>query len=72
LRKVCGLNAGGLIKQFFIESLLYSCLSFVIGLLLAWLLLPYFNTLASKSLTMPWASGGCCLLCWFRLLLSVL
>ncbi len=34
--------------------MLYSCLSFVIGLLLAWLLLPYFNTLASKSLTMPW------------------
>ena len=33
--------------------MLYSCLSFIIGLILAWLLLPYFNTLASKSLTMP-------------------
>ena len=54
LRKVVGSSRSGLIKQFLIESLLYSCLSFVIGLLLAWLLLPYFNTLASKSLTMPW------------------
>jgi len=54
LRKVVGSNRSGLIKQFLIESLLYSCLSFVIGLLLAWLLLPYFNMLASKSLTMPW------------------
>ena len=54
LRKVVGSNRNGLIKQFLIESLLYSCLSFIIGLLLAWLLLPYFNTLASKSLSMPW------------------
>jgi len=45
-----------LIKQFLTESLLYSCLSFIIGLLLAWLLLPYFNTLASKSLTIPWSA----------------
>lgn len=55
LRKVVGSQRSGLIKQFLTESLLYSCLSFVIGLLLAWLLLPYFNTLSSKSLTMPWA-----------------
>ncbi len=54
LRKVVGSYRSSLIKQFLTESLLYSCLSFVIGLLLAWLLLPYFNTLASKSLTIPW------------------
>ncbi|MDB5090109.1 MAG: yknZ 3 [Mucilaginibacter sp.] len=54
LRKVVGSNRSGLIKQFLTESLLYSFLSFIIGLLLAWLLLPYFNSLASKSLTMPW------------------
>jgi len=54
LRKVVGSQRNGLIQQFLIESLLYSGLSFVIGLLLAWLLLPYFNTLASKSLTIPW------------------
>jgi len=54
LRKVLGSYHGSLIRQFLTESLLYSSLSFVIGLLLAWLLLPWFNTLASKSLTMPW------------------
>ena len=54
LRKVVGSYRSSLIKQFLIESLLYSGLSFIIGLLLAWLLLPYFNTLASKSLTVPW------------------
>jgi len=54
LRKVVGSYRSGLIKQFLTESLLYSYLSFIIGLLLAWLLLPWFNTLASKSLTMPW------------------
>jgi putative ABC transport system permease protein len=54
LRKVVGSYRSSLINQFLTESLLYSCLSFIIGLLLAWLLLPYFNMLASKSLTMPW------------------
>jgi putative ABC transport system permease protein len=54
LRKVLGSYHGSLIRQFLTESLLYSCLSFFIGLLLAWLLLPYFNTLAAKSLIMPW------------------
>ncbi|HZY35676.1 MAG TPA: ABC transporter permease [Mucilaginibacter sp.] len=54
LRKVVGSQRSSLIKQFLAESLMYSCISFVVGLLLAWLLLPYFNTLASKSLTMPW------------------
>jgi putative ABC transport system permease protein len=54
LRKVVGSYRSSLIKQFLTESLLCSLLSFIIGLFLAWLLLPYFNTLASKSLTMPW------------------
>jgi len=51
---VIGSHRNSLIQQFLTESMLYSCLSFIIGLLLAWLLLPYFNTLASRSLTMPW------------------
>ena len=54
LRKVVGSYRSSLIQQFLTESLLYSFLSFVIGLLLAWLLLPYFNTLSGKSLTIPW------------------
>ncbi len=54
LRKVVGSTRYGLINQFLAESMLYSVISFVVGILLTWLLLPYFNTLASKSLTMPW------------------
>jgi putative ABC transport system permease protein len=54
LRKVIGAYRSGLVKQFLTESMLYSLVSFVLGLLVAWLLLPYFNTLAAKSLRTPW------------------
>jgi len=54
LRKVVGSDRTSLIKQFLTESLLYSLVSFILGLLIAWLTLPYFNNLASKSLTLPW------------------
>ena len=54
LRKVVGSHRSSLVKQFLTESLLFSFLSFVLGLLLAWALLPYFNTLSAKSLTIPW------------------
>jgi putative ABC transport system permease protein len=55
LRKVVGSYRSSLINQFLTESLIYSLISFVLGILIAWLLLPYFNVLASKSLTMPWS-----------------
>jgi putative ABC transport system permease protein len=54
LRKVVGSYRSSLINQFLAESLIYSVISFVLGILIAWLLLPYFNTLASKSLVIPW------------------
>jgi len=53
LRKVVGSYRSSLINQFLTESLIYSLISFILGIIIAWLLLPYFNTLASKSLTMP-------------------
>ncbi|MBS1520305.1 MAG: ABC transporter permease [Bacteroidetes bacterium] len=53
LRKVVGSYRSSLINQFLTESLVYSLISFILGILIAWLLLPYFNTLASKSLAMP-------------------
>ena len=55
LRKVVGSYRSSLINQFLTESLVYSLISFILGIFIAWLLLPYFNTLASKSLVMPWA-----------------
>ena len=54
LRKVVGSFRINLINQFLTESLLFSFLSFVLALLLAWLLLPYFNELSAKSLVFPW------------------
>ena len=56
LRKVVGSHRIGLVNQFLTESILYSVLSFVLGLLISMLLLPYFNTLAAKSLTIPWTA----------------
>lgn len=56
LKKAIGAFRSSLILQFLAESLLYSVLSFIIGLLLAWLLLPYFNSLAGKSLSVPWTA----------------
>jgi putative ABC transport system permease protein len=54
LRKTLGSPRSYLIRQFLAESLLMSAISFVLGLLLAWLLLPLFNVLANKSLVIPW------------------
>lgn len=54
LRKVVGSYRSSLIGQFLAESIIYSVLSFVLGVLLAFLMLPYFNTLAAKTLTIPW------------------
>jgi putative ABC transport system permease protein len=54
LRKVVGSVRGNIIGQFLTESVIYSLMSFVAGVLLAGLLLPYFNLLAGKSLVFPW------------------
>jgi putative ABC transport system permease protein len=55
LRKVVGSLRVHLIRQFLTESLLFCVCSFVIGLALAILLVPYFNELSGKSLTFPWS-----------------
>ena len=54
LRKVIGSQRINLIKQFLTESLLYSFLSFSIGIVLAYILLPFFNQIAADHLTIPW------------------
>ena len=56
LRKVVGSHRISLVNQFLTESVLFSVLSFILGLLIAILLLPYFNTLAAKSLAIPWTA----------------
>jgi len=56
LRKVVGSHRISLVKQFLTESLLFSVLSFALGILTAILLLPYFNLLSAKSLSIPWTA----------------
>lgn len=56
LRKTIGAFKNNLVSQFLSESILFSIISFIIGLLLAWLLLPMFNTISVKSITMPFNS----------------
>jgi putative ABC transport system permease protein len=54
LRKTVGAFKHNLVAQFLTESVLFSIISFVIGIVLAWGLLPAFNTIAAKTITMPW------------------
>lgn len=51
LRKTVGALRGQLIIQFLGESLLMSVISLAIGVAIAWLLLPVFNQLSSKHIT---------------------
>jgi len=50
VRKVLGSLKKNLVKQFLIESLLVSFIALVFAVLIAWLLLPYFNQLAGKDI----------------------
>ncbi len=54
LRKTVGSMRGQIMNQFLAESVLYSILSFALGLALAGILLPYFNELSGKALAFPW------------------
>ncbi len=51
IRKVIGSRRKQLIFQFFTESLVLSIFSAILGLLIAQLLLPYFNQLSEKKLS---------------------
>lgn len=54
IRKVVGSVKQDLIQQFLTESMIVSLLAFLLGLLLASLLIPSFNTLVAKSLSIPY------------------
>ncbi len=61
IRKTVGSLRWQLIRQFFAESYLVVLLAFVFSLILVALLLPLFNDVAGKKLTIPWQSN------WFWL-----
>jgi len=56
IRKTLGSNRGELIRQFLIESGLVSMGSLVLAVILAIILLPLFNDLADKDITMPYTN----------------
>ena len=64
IRKTMGSVRAQLIAQFFCESLLTVLLAFGICLALVWTLLPWFDGVAGKNLSIPtsnpafWAAGG--------------
>lgn len=57
IRKVIGAQRGGLIRQFLAESILFSLLSVALGLLIAWMAMPWFNILAARHLSLRWTSA---------------
>jgi ABC-type antimicrobial peptide transport system permease subunit len=65
IRKSIGSVRAQLVSQFFSESLVVAFLAFLVSLLLVQLMLPMFNQVADKKLTLPvfnpvfWAAGVC-------------
>lgn len=57
LRKVLGAIRPHLIKQFLIESMLMSSIAMIFAIVLVLLLLPEFNSLASKQLSLDFSSN---------------
>jgi putative ABC transport system permease protein len=54
IRKTVGSVRSQLIKQFLSESVLVALISFVFAIVFALTLMPLFNKLAAKSITLPW------------------
>lgn len=54
MQKVLGSLKSEIIRQFLTEAFLYTSIAFVIGLLIVFLTLPFFNSMADKSLFIPW------------------
>jgi putative ABC transport system permease protein len=54
IRKVAGAVRGALIFQFIGEALLVVCISFVLAVAMVWLVLPLFNTMTQKQISMPY------------------
>ncbi|HVU53945.1 MAG TPA: ABC transporter permease [Puia sp.] len=56
IRKAIGSLRGQLINQFFSESMLVAILSFVFSILLVILVLPFFNDVSGKQMSIPWGN----------------
>ncbi|WP_436514644.1 ABC transporter permease [Ekhidna sp. To15] len=55
IRKTVGSRRKQLISQFLSESILYATVSFVLTIFIVWLILPWFNGISDKDLSLPWS-----------------
>ena len=69
IRKVVGSTRVQLIKQFLTESFLVSLIAFSIAIFLTLIVLPFFNELANKKLSLSYLSDGYLYAAYFLLLL---
>ncbi len=67
VRKTLGSNKSELIRQFLIESGLISFMSLVLAIVMALIAVPFFNELAGKEISIPFANP----FFWLILLISV-
>ncbi|PRX56834.1 FtsX-like permease family protein [Flagellimonas meridianipacifica] len=56
IKKVIGSSKKALLQQFLTESLLITFIAFVIGVFLAFIILPFFQELSGKAVQIPWSS----------------
>ncbi len=68
IRKTLGSSRPGLVRQFLTEAGLVAFISLVLAVLAATLMLPYFNELSGKSISMPFDNPAF----WLILLLATL
>ncbi|TMI82672.1 MAG: FtsX-like permease family protein [Bacteroidetes bacterium] len=69
IRKVVGSTRRQLIKQFLTESFFVSLISFLVAIVLTITILPFFNDLANKKLSLSYLSDGYLYAGYFLLLL---
>ncbi len=70
IRKVIGGSRKQLIVQFFTEAFLVSLFAFVLAIIIAIVILPLFNELANKKLSLSYLANGWLYAEWFALLLA--
>jgi putative ABC transport system permease protein len=70
IRKVVGSSRGQLIKQFLVESFIISLIAFAMALFLTVVILPFFNELANKKLSLSYLTDWSLYTGYFLLLLA--
>jgi cell division protein FtsX len=71
LRKLLGASTGQLIRQFLSEAVLTAMLAGMVGLMLAWLLLPTFSDLVNRRLDAVFTATNCLLALGFSIIIGI-